>query len=44
FDEMVMAMFKGGRSMPCELKETALGGTAATPTAIEISKKIFGKD
>jgi len=44
FDEMVTAMYKVGRSMPCELKETALGGTAATPTAIEISKKIFEKD
>lgn len=33
FDEMVAAMYRVGKSMPVELRETALGGNAATPTA-----------
>lgn len=33
FDEMVEAMTKVGRSLPFELRETALGGNASTPTA-----------
>ena len=32
FDEMVQAMLEVGRKIPYELKETALGGSAATPT------------
>ncbi len=32
FDEMVDAMYKVGLSLPFELRETALGGCAATPT------------
>lgn len=42
FDEVVDAMYKVGRSMPCELKETAQGGLAATPTGQRIRKEIFG--
>lgn len=42
FDEVVDAMYKVGRSMPCELKETAKGGLAATPTGQRIQKEIFG--
>jgi L-serine dehydratase len=42
FDEVVVAMYKVGRSMPCELRETALGGLAATPTGIKLMKKIIG--
>lgn len=41
FDEVVIAMFKVGKSLPSSLKETALGGIARTPTAIELQKKIF---
>lgn len=33
FDEMVDAMYRVGRSLPMELRETALSGCAATPTA-----------
>ncbi len=32
FDEMVDAMYRVGRSLPHELRETALGGNATTPT------------
>lgn len=40
FDEVVSAMYKVGKMLPSELRETALGGLAATPTAIKISKEI----
>lgn len=43
FDEVVEAMYKVGKSMPCELKETALGGLAATPTGKKLKKEIFGQ-
>lgn len=33
FDEAVEAMYRVGRSLPMELRETALSGCAATPTA-----------
>jgi len=42
FDQVVVAMKKVGNQLPCELRETALGGVAVTPTAIEIAKRIFG--
>ncbi|KXZ40118.1 L-serine dehydratase [Alkalithermobacter thermoalcaliphilus JW-YL-7 = DSM 7308] len=42
FDEVVEAMYKVGKSLPYELRETALGGVAATCTGCEITKKIFG--
>lgn len=42
-DEVVEAMYKVGKQLPMELKETALGGIAATPTAKRIQKAIFGK-
>lgn len=32
FDEMLQAMYQVGRKLPSELRETALGGCAATPT------------
>ncbi len=41
FDEVVEAMYRVGRSLPVSLRETALGGLAATPTGIKISKNIF---
>lgn len=40
-DEIIEAMYKVGKKMSYELKETALGGLAATPTAIRITKEIF---
>lgn len=43
FDEMVVAMYKVGASMPCELRETAMGGTAATPTGLRLKKQILGE-
>jgi len=42
FDEVVIAMKRVGSQLPCELRETALGGVAITPTAIGIAKRIFG--
>jgi L-serine dehydratase len=43
-DEVIEAMYRVGRRMPRELRETGLGGVAATPTGIAIRNKIFGKD
>lgn len=40
-DEVVEAMFKVGKMLPRELRETALGGIAATVTAKRIAKRIF---
>lgn len=41
-DEVIIAMKNVGLSMSHTLKETGLGGIAGTPTAIEITKNIFG--
>ncbi|WP_409292200.1 L-serine ammonia-lyase, iron-sulfur-dependent, subunit alpha [Peribacillus sp. SCS-37] len=41
-DEVISAMYKIGLSMPSALRETALGGLAATPTGRELEAKIFG--
>ena len=43
-DEVIMAMKDVGQRMPRELRETGLGGLAATPTGTDIKVKIFGKD
>ncbi len=43
FDEVVEAMYKVGKSLSFELRETALGGIAATETGQRINKQIFGK-
>ena len=43
-DEVIEAMYQVGRLMPRELRETGLGGVAATPTGIAIRNKIFGKE
>lgn len=43
FDEVVEAMLKVGRSLPCELRETGTGGLAWTPTGRQIHERIFGK-
>lgn len=42
FDEVVEAMFRVGRLMSPDLRETARGGLAATPTAKAIEARIFG--
>lgn len=39
FDEAVAVMYNVGRSLPNELKETALGGMAAAPSACSRCKK-----
>lgn len=42
-DEVISAMRSIGAAMPPELKETARGGLAATPTGKRISDEIFGR-
>lgn len=39
FDEIVMVMYQVGTSLPASLRETALGGTAAAPTACAFACK-----
>lgn len=41
-DEVIGAMFRIGQSMPAALRETAMGGLAATPTGKALEAKIFG--
>ena len=43
-DEVIDAMDSIGNSMHCSLKETAQGGLAITPTALELTEKIFEKN
>jgi len=43
FDEVVEAMLKVGRALPCELRETGTGGLAGTATGKRIHERIFGK-
>ncbi|KGN03376.1 serine dehydratase [Clostridium novyi A str. 4570] len=43
FDEVVLAMYKVGKQLPCELRETAQGGLAITPTGLKLKEKVFGK-
>lgn len=40
-DEVVEAMYKVGRMLPVELRETALGGVANTPTGKKVYRQIF---
>ena len=42
-DEVIDAMGEVGRAMPASLRETALGGLAATPTAIKITDELRKK-
>jgi L-serine dehydratase len=44
FDEVVEAMFRVGNIMSPNLKETAAGGCAATPTAQRFSRIIHNLD
>ena len=39
FDEMLEAMYAVGKRLPQELRETAMGGCAATPTACALCGK-----
>ncbi|UFJ41996.1 L-serine ammonia-lyase, iron-sulfur-dependent, subunit alpha [Brevibacillus humidisoli] len=41
-DEVILAMYRIGCTMPTALKETAQGGLAATQTGRQIEAKIFG--
>lgn len=43
FDDALAAMYKVGINLPEELRETALGGIAATPTGKAMQEKVFGK-
>ena len=42
FTEMAEAMYRVGKGLPHELRETALGGCAATPTGCSYQCRIFG--
>lgn len=42
FTEMAECMYRVGKGLPAELRETALGGCAATPTGCNLKCKIFG--
>lgn len=43
FDEMADAMCRVGKSLPFELRETAMGGSAGTPTGCSLGCTICGK-
>lgn len=43
FDDAVSAMYSVGKQMPCELRETAMGGLAATKTGILLKEQVLGK-
>lgn len=42
-DEVIQAMDRIGRALPCSLKETAEGGLAASETAKRIARDIYGE-
>ena len=44
FDDALSAMYKVGRSLPAALRETGLGGTAATKAGLMLKKKVFGDE
>jgi len=41
FDEVVQSMYEVGKRMPMELRETALGGVASSPTGCTLCSRIF---
>ncbi|MCB2292880.1 L-serine ammonia-lyase, iron-sulfur-dependent, subunit alpha [Clostridium algoriphilum] len=43
FDDTVIAMYKVGMQLPCELRETAMGGLATTPTGLKMAENIMLK-
>ncbi len=42
FDDCVEAMYRVGKQLPCELRETALGGLATTKKGIELKLHVEG--
>lgn len=42
-DEVILAMYQVGSSLPTAFRETAEGGLAITPTGLKLSKEIFGQ-
>lgn len=42
FDDALSAMYKVGKSLPAELRETSLGGVAITKAGLELKKKVYG--
>ena len=44
FDDAVTAMYQVGKSLPSELRETALGGVAITKAGLVLKKKVFGDE
>lgn len=42
-DEVIMAMYEVGRSMPSAFRETAEGGLANTPTGRKLEKQVLGQ-
>ena len=44
FDEMAEAMHRVGQSLPFELRETAMGGCAGTPTGCALGCSILRKN
>lgn len=40
FDEVVEAMFRVGKTLPSQLRETALGGLAVTPTGLKLNEQV----
>ena len=42
-DEFIFAMKQVGEALPSSLRETALGGLAATATAQKLKERVFGK-
>lgn len=43
-DEVVDAMYRTGKQLPMELRETALGGMAAQPAAKKIARELLGQE
>lgn len=43
FDDAILAMYRIGKQMPCELRETAMGGLATTPTGIMLRDRVLGR-
>lgn len=44
FDDALAAMYKVGRTLPEELRETALGGVAITPSGLRLKEQVFGAE
>lgn len=43
-DEVIETMYRVGRSMPADIRETGIGGLAGTKTGKRIAKELFGID